>query len=122
FLCIESRSPHVKSWWSHLEVRGKLVQGALPCLLVGDAAARMPGHEEFYGCPARVQDLWRLGMNDHAVREGGMTGAHQRTRPFNLDDTDAAVTRDTYGLVVTESRDLDTGLFGGLENCHTGRA
>ena len=76
----------------------------------------MVGEQKLQGFPAGIQYLWGVGFNFHAFTDGVYTGRHQASGSFHFHHADAADRLDAQILMITESRNVDTGFFRRLED------
>ena len=58
-------------------------------------------------------------MQDHALRHRSMTGSHQSIGSFEFDHANAAGPARDEITMMAKRGNLDSGLFRGLQNCHS---
>ena len=98
------------------EAVGEVLERTLAALVADGAVERVIDQQELEDAGAGLDDVWRLGRDDHAVGHRRRAGRLQLRHLFDLDDADAAGAVDAEARMVAVVRDLDAALDGGLEH------
>src|SRR4051794_40324524 len=94
---------------------GDVLQRAFAALVADGAVERVVDEEELDHRALGVFDLLGAGVDDHAVADRGRAGGLQFRDPLDLDQAHpAGADRVAEFRLVTEDRDLDVALAGGV--------
>jgi hypothetical protein len=95
---------------------GQVLQLAFAALVADGAVQRMVDQEEFHHAVLRVDRTARSGVNLHPVHHGRRAGRDRLGHFLHVDQTHPAIGRDGEFRVIAESRNLDAGAVGCLDD------
>ena len=95
----------------HSDILRYLLQVAFSVLRTYEAFLRMSRKNQFQNISSRFQYLRGGRLHDHSLRNRCAARRRKQSLSFYLDHADAADRLDAQILMITESRNVDTGFF-----------